>query len=167
MSSHGISWCYYPWNTFTCMASTVTSANKVQSASVALISPKLQVSVSSRLQGIYAWTSKSFKWCVSNQIYLSDKLPPHNFCKFLRITTSGFSWIVLILHLTSVKTWAVLVSMEWKNRYCQEDFSVEVMEKVGFPSDGTSRSHMAYTLPGRFPSGFHTLNHLILTTICV
>lgn len=93
--------------------------------------------------------------------------PPHNFCKSLRIKTSGFSWIVLILQLTSVKTWAVLVSMQWKNRYCQEDFSVEVMEKVGFPSDGTSRSHMAYTLPGPFPSGFHTLNHLILTTVCV
>lgn len=73
----------------------------------------------------------------------------------LRITTSGFSWIALILHLTSVKTWAVLVSMEWKNRYCQKDFSIEVMEKVGFPSDGTSRSHMVYTLPGPFPSGFH------------
>lgn len=84
MSSHGISWCYYPWNTFTCMASTVTSANKFQSASVALISPKLQALVSSRLQGIYAWTSKSFKCCVSNQIYLSDKLPP----QFLQLSGS-------------------------------------------------------------------------------
>lgn len=109
---------------------------------------------------------------VSSGVFQTRYIFPINCPLIISANLSGsqlqdFLGLFSFLHLTSVKTWAVLVSMEWKNRYWQEDFSVEVMEKVGFPSDGTSRSHMAYTLPGPFPSGFHTWNHLILTTVCV
>lgn len=76
--------------------------------------------------------------------------------------------MLILLHLTSVKSWAGSVSNMWKDRLLSEGKVSELSHGGGgVSSEGNNSADVAYTLPGPFPSGVHILNHLILTTACV